>query len=782
MPGDTLYVRNLQIESNTSASGNGFSSTGYGNLSYDGTEILGTGGVGNWTKDGTSIYYDGGNVGIQNTNPQHALSIGSPSNLYVDTTTSKLYLIKQPTTSDDYPILTRRNDTGEITQSGYTPSDLLTLSITNLTRIDTNEFEISQLQGDLANQGLQQVTNIDNTTTNNIGIQNTNPQHALSIGSPSNLYVDTVNSQIIIDVDLIPRLNGQVNLGSGPLRIGTLHAVRLDTVSDSTIGLRSINGGTQTIRGNTVLIDPFNGQTTFGSPSNVYVDTSTRSLVFSDNFNRIRTNTGRLNFSAHEHKFYCRTSGGAELGPNPIVSFGAVGASTNVHVYNDLIVDGTISGSASASDLTTGTLPNGRLGSNYTGVGSITLGSSKDMTVSSGQLRVGTSGGFGKVCIENDTTHNAPFPNRTIFPHLYLQEKEDETVRFHIGVNKNDTVNKLFVNVPASHTANCLYFIPNHSIISPNTEFSYGAFIRDVGTSFQLNFTGQHRCKSENIDLYSNTYVGYIVGSNGSYSMIGSTVKTTSNNIHINECLPYVSLSNTENQSNVFGVISNIEDKNVESREMTHGVWASVVPKTKGDSRVIVNSLGEGAIWVSNINGPLINGDYITTSSIPGLGMKQNENQLMNYTVAKITMDCDFDPIEEPIMVARVEDIHSNVEQCHNNTYTITQVNIVYDQDTGHWVQKEETITKTKREQVFEEVDLYNEQSEIIGKHRVPVYETITRQENVLDENGQLVFDDSGQTQPAYLVKYVSSDGTILDSEQPGCYKMAFVGCTYHCG
>lgn len=182
MPGDTLYVRNLQIESNTSASGNGFSSTGYGNLSYDGTEILGTGGVGNWTKDGTSIYYDGGNVGIQNTNPQHALSIGSPSNL----------------------------------------------------------------------------------------------------------YVDTVNSQIIVDADLIPRLNGQVDIGSGPSRINKLWADRLDTVADSTIGQRSINGGTQRIAGNTVLIDPFNGQTTFGSPSNVVIDTTTTGFVGIQNTNPTR--------------------------------------------------------------------------------------------------------------------------------------------------------------------------------------------------------------------------------------------------------------------------------------------------------------------------------------------------------------------------------------------------------------------------------------------------------------------------------------------------------------
>ena len=185
MPGDTQYIRNLRFEPSASAVANGFSSTGYQQIFFDGLQ-LGSGGGSLWTENGTDIYYNNGNVGIQNTNPQHALSVGSPSNLYVDTTTSKLYLIKQPTTGDVHPILTRRNDTGEITQSYFTPSDLYNLSLTNESEIQNNAGDILQLQGDLASQGLQEVTNIGNTTTNNIGIQNTNPQHALSIGSPSN--------------------------------------------------------------------------------------------------------------------------------------------------------------------------------------------------------------------------------------------------------------------------------------------------------------------------------------------------------------------------------------------------------------------------------------------------------------------------------------------------------------------------------------------------------------------------------------------------------------------
>jgi len=76
------------------------------------------------------------------------------------------------------------------------------------------------------------------------------------------------------------------------------------------------------------------------------------------------------------------------------------------------------------------------------------------------------------------------------------------------------------------------------------------------------------------------------------------------------------------------------------TRQHRLGSWGSDL--TKNDNRIIVNSLGEGAIWVTNCSGSLENGDYITSSPIPGLGMKQDDDLLHNYTVAKITQDCDF--------------------------------------------------------------------------------------------------------------------------------------------
>ena len=77
--------------------------------------------------------------------------------------------------------------------------------------------------------------------------------------------------------------------------------------------------------------------------------------------------------------------------------------------------------------------------------------------------------------------------------------------------------------------------------------------------------------------------------------------------------------------------------------------------KEEGDTRVYVNSVGEGAVWVTNINGTLESGDYITTSNVSGYGMKQNDDILHNYTVAKILMDCDFNPVTQPKRIIKKE-------------------------------------------------------------------------------------------------------------------------------
>jgi hypothetical protein len=179
------------------------------------------------------------------------------------------------------------------------------------------------------------------------------------------------------------------------------------------------------------------------------------------------------------------------------------------------------------------------------------------------------------------------------------------------------------------------------------------------------NFTGQHMTFIKDIPFTRATECeGLIVSSDqNKYIKMNEGIENGSNAITINECLPVVSLSNVTNDKKCFGVISASEDP--ETRTVLYGAWGSVAEKEKGDTRVYINSVGEGAIWVTNINGSLESGDYITTSNVAGYGQKQDGAGLMNYTVAKITMDCDFNPETQPIQIIKRDETGENILDEH---------------------------------------------------------------------------------------------------------------------
>ncbi len=60
-------------------------------------------------------------------------------------------------------------------------------------------------------------------------------------------------------------------------------------------------------------------------------------------------------------------------------------------------------------------------------------------------------------------------------------------------------------------------------------------------------------------------------------------------------------------------------------------------------------SLGEGRVLVTNINGEIEAGDYITTSEIPGYGMRQDDDLLHSYTLGKAIEDVDWSNVKETI-------------------------------------------------------------------------------------------------------------------------------------
>lgn len=180
-----------------------------------------------------------------------------------------------------------------------------------------------------------------------------------------------------------------------------------------------------------------------------------------------------------------------------------------------------------------------------------------------------------------------------------LTIKIDETTEYNInssGIKKNDI--QIYPEPQSSARV-----MPIQSAMSRQT---------------QENFTGQHRCISNDI-IYDETHKGKIVIATGDFRSLYSTSDRTVDNILISESLPIVSICNDYKDKKVFGVIGG-----------------------KDGDRIVVNSIGEGAIWVSDANGNLSNGDYITSSTIPGIGIRQHEETLLNSSVAKVTTNVDF--------------------------------------------------------------------------------------------------------------------------------------------
>jgi hypothetical protein len=221
--------------------------------------------------------------------------------------------------------------------------------------------------------------------------------------------------------------------------------------------------------------------------------------------------------------------------------------------------------------------------------------------------------------------------------------------------------------------------------------------------------------------------------------------------VDINDTLPVLKLSRSRNAKAVFGVTTNRENMHNERNDYDYNNGFC----TDLYGRVRVNGVGEGGIWVCNINGSLENGDYITSCEIPGYGMKQDDDLLHNYTVAKITMDCDF------------SDTSLDYE-------TLT----VEEQDLKYYRLGDIVLTEDRY------YDLPEEEKK--------KYSEFTDKEYVVqrDTNGYLKWKSEDEKEVAYKLRYLLPDGTLLSKDEYNeclsngmtAYIAAFVGCTYHCG
>jgi len=320
---------------------------------------------------------------------------------------------------------------------------------------------------------------------------------------------------------------------------------------------------------------------------------------------------------------------------------------------------------------------------------------------------------------------------------------------------------------------------------SDPAQVQYDQLIPYTIKSIQEIVTELPRSKTTVSNAWGQNITGLVVSANANAHKTGAT--------------PTVALSNVYMDKKWYGVVS---DKTTDTN----------------DYDTLVDTKGDTYIWVTDMAGPLESGDLLTTSNVaPGYTQKQGDGALMNYTVAKVTQDCDFtEPMQRPIRVPK--------QELSNVTYYLQKTEVVvdmYEYEQNLCERRKTMKTETMYRKVHEEgrdtvyfdadgnevskrkyetltggsavtytdvsVDEYNnltpeEQADYTETvknvyYRVDIVEspveleegaydeTEVRQElvDVLDDNGQIVWEETGETEPVY---------TLVDH---GSYKAALV-------
>ena len=356
----------------------------------------------------------------------------------------------------------------------------------------------------------------------------------------------------------------------------------------------------------------------------------------------------------------------------------------------------------------------------------------------------------------------------------------------HLGAYANPTPEK-----PPAPVLGDIQQDPDYSAWgSDPAQVQYDQLIPFTIKSIQEIVTELPRSKTTVSNAWGQNITGLVVSAN--------------TNKHKTNTVPLVSLSNVTMDKSWYGVVS---DEKTDST----------------DYDTLVDTKGNSCIWVTDTQGPLESGDLVTTSNVaPGYAQKQEGDLIRSSTVAKVTQDCDFtEPTRRPIRVPKKE--------LSNVTYYIEKTEVVADlyeyeqnlcerckavktetvyrkihtegRDTiyfdinGNEVSKRKYDTLTENEKGSETkyddltISDYNdstpeeqtEYTETIKNvyYRVDILEspieleegaydeTEVRQElvDILDENGQIVWEETGETEPVY---------TLVDH---GTYKAALVSC-----
>jgi len=177
------------------------------------------------------------------------------------------------------------------------------------------------------------------------------------------------------------------------------------------------------------------------------------------------------------------------------------------------------------------------------------------------------------------------------------------------------------------------------------------------GSTVYTSFTAGHDTV---IPQGTNVIPGMIVESTGIvwYKPTDITSETA---------LPKCRLASSDGSKTVFGVVGGFPAPDVPKEEdvpyVRNGYVISPAFPAYGRAAGVASdewqintmSIGEGVIWVSDINGNIENGDFIESSSIAGYGRKQDDDIMRSKTVAKCTETVDWSSITDTVSYGNQE-------------------------------------------------------------------------------------------------------------------------------
>lgn len=108
--------------------------------------------------------------------------------------------------------------------------------------------------------------------------------------------------------------------------------------------------------------------------------------------------------------------------------------------------------------------------------------------------------------------------------------------------------------------------------------------------------------------------------------------------VDLSSTMPTVTLARTPADPDVLGVY-------VRPFDPPPGHWLA----DRSGRFAVINALGEGRVLVTDRNGPIAAGDFLTTSDVPGYAQRQDEPELRSHTLGRATESVDWSTVTRTV-------------------------------------------------------------------------------------------------------------------------------------